>query len=115
MKKEYRVKKSTEFDRIIKEKKSFANSQFVIYYSKNNENHMRLGISVSKKLGKAHERNKLKRYVRENFNKKKDLIKSYDIIIIVRQGAVGIDFDQFSNSINHILIKTKLYKEKRRK
>ena len=60
MKKEYRVKRSQDFDNIIRKKQSFANRQFVIYYQKNNLDHMRLGISVSKKLGKAFERNKIK-------------------------------------------------------
>lgn len=115
MKKEYRIKKSEDFDNIIKKKKSFANRQFVVYYNENKDiNHFRLGISVSKKLGKAHARNKLKRYVRECFNKRKEILKNYDIIIIVRQGAVNINFSEFDSSINHILTKTKLYKGKRK-
>ena len=36
MKKEYRVKRSQDFDNIIRKKQSFANRQFVIYYQKNN-------------------------------------------------------------------------------
>lgn len=116
MKKEYRIKKGSDFDNIIKKKKSFANRQFVIYYNENKENdHMRLGISVSKKLGKAYLRNKLKRYVRECINKRKDIIKNYDIIIIVRQGAVNIPFQEFDSSINHILTKTKMYKNRGKK
>lgn len=112
MKKKYRIKKEDDFHRIIKEKKSFANRHFVMYYSANKDNHMKLGISVSKKLGKAHIRNKLKRYVRECINKNKDKIKSYDIIIIVRKSAVDIEFLEFSKSINHLLTKTKLYKKR---
>ncbi len=114
MKKEYRIKKSSDFDRIIKEKKSFANKHFVIYYSENKEKHIRLGISVNKKLGKAHKRNKLKRYVRECFTKNKEKLKNYDIIIIVRQNATEIDFEQFSKSINHVLIKTNLFKRNKK-
>ena len=115
MKKEYRIKKSTDFDNIIRKKQSFANRQFVMYYRKNNSEHMKLGISVSKKLGKAHERNRLKRYVREVFKTRKDNVKSYDVIVIVRQGAVEQNFEDFSKSIDHILRKAKLYKEKREK
>lgn len=115
MKKEYRIKKSQDFDAIIRKKQSFANRQFVVYFQKNKLEHIRLGISVSKKLGKAHVRNKLKRYVRESFNKRKDLLKNRDIIIIVRQAAVDLDFKQFESSINHILTNTKLYKNRGRK
>ena len=113
MKKEYRVKKSQDFDNIIRKKQSFANRQFVIYYQENKLDHMRLGISVSKKLGKAHERNKLKRYVRESFKTRKDFLKNYDIIIIVRPAAKGLSFLEFGNSIDHVLKRSKLYRGKR--
>ncbi|MDO4814264.1 MAG: ribonuclease P protein component [Gemella sp.] len=114
MKKEYRIKKEQDFHKIIKEKKSFANRQFVIYHSPNTEDHFRLGISVSKKLGKAHKRNKLKRYVREAITQHKDKIVARDLIIIVRAGAVDIPFEDFVKSINHILRNTKLLKMKNR-
>ena len=113
MKKEYRVKKSQDFDNIIRKKQSFANRQFVIYYQENKLDHMRLGISVSKKLGKAHERNKLKRYVRESFKTRKDFLKNYEIIIIVRPAAKGLSFLEFGSSIDHVLKRSKLYRGKR--
>ena len=113
MKKEYRVKKSQDFDNIIRKKQSFANRQFVIYYQENKLDHMRLGISVSKKLGKAHERNRLKRYVRESFKTRKDFLKNYDIIIIVRPAAKGLSFLEFGSSIDHVLKRLKLYRGKR--
>ena len=92
MKKEYRIKRSQDFDNIIRKKQSFANRQFVIYFQKNKLKHMRLGISVSKKLGKAHERNKIKRYIRETFKTRKNHIKNYDIIIIARAGVKELPF-----------------------
>lgn len=113
MKKEYRVKKSQDFDNIIRKKQSFANRQFVIYYQENKLDHMCLGISVSKKLGKAHERNRLKRYVRESFKTRKDFLKNYDIIIIVRPAAKGLSFLEFGSSIDHVLKRSKLYRGKR--
>ena len=113
MKKEYRVKRSQDFDNIIRKKQSFANRQFVIYYQKNNLDHMRLGISVSKKLGKAFERNKIKRYIRESFKTRKELVKCYDIIVIVRPGAKDMPFLEFGNSIDHVLKRSKLMKAKR--
>ena len=82
MKKEYRIKKNEDFQSIIKDKKSVINAKFVVYY-KVNEEHLRVGISVSKKLGHAVVRNKIKRQVRmmvqEVFDKsqKKDLLCCY--------------------------------------
>ena len=113
MKKEYRVKRSQDFDNIIRKKQSFANRQFVIYYQENKLDHMRLGISVSKKLGKAFERNKIKRYIRETFKTRKEYVKNYDIIVIARPGAKEMPFLEFGSSIDHVLKRSKLMKAKR--
>lgn len=85
MKKSYRIRKNEEFTRIIGEKHSMASANFVLYTSNKIENNCRVGISVSKKLGDAVDRNRIKRQVREmaraliNFEE-----YPKDIIIIVR-------------------------------
>ena len=77
MKKEYRVKKNEDFSLIIKEKQSLANRSFIIYYRKNDYPNARVGISVSKKIGKAVVRNKIKRQVRMMVQQTIDFEKSY--------------------------------------
>ena len=65
MKKSFRVKKDREFQKVFRKGKSTANRQFVIYkYNKEDQSHFRVGISVSKKLGNAVTRNRLKRRIR---------------------------------------------------
>ena len=83
MKKEYRIKKNEDFQTIIKDKKSVANRKFVIYY-KVNDCHLKVGISVSKKLGNAVVRNKTKRQVRMMVHDVFDKTQKMDIIVIVR-------------------------------
>ncbi len=85
-------KKLTELKRMqilgILEKDCIANRQFVVYTCNNKEiDHFRLGISVSKKLGNAVLRNKIKRANRENFKVHKSHILAKDIIVIARQPA----------------------------
>ncbi|MDN8848033.1 ribonuclease P protein component, partial [Staphylococcus aureus] len=61
MEKAYRIKKNSDFQFIYKKGKSVANKQFVVYTIVNKElEHFRLGISVSKKLGNAVVRNRIK-------------------------------------------------------
>ncbi|WP_028042614.1 ribonuclease P protein component [Candidatus Stoquefichus massiliensis] len=84
MKKEYRIKRNEDFQTIIHKKNSVANSKFVIYYLKNNC-HMRVGISVSKKLGNAVVRNKTKRQVRMMIQEVFEKDQKKDFIVIVRQ------------------------------
>ncbi len=83
MKKKYRIKKNEEFQAIIKKKKSIANQKYVIYYRNNNE-HLKVGISVSKKLGNAVVRNKIKRQMRMMVQQVFDKTQKKDFIIIVR-------------------------------
>ena len=64
MKKAQRVKKSEEFQGIIKKRRTVSNSTFVVYYTKSKENNGRIGISASKKMGGAVDRNKIKRQLR---------------------------------------------------
>ena len=61
MDKQHRIRKNEEFQQIIKLKKAISNSTFVIYYDDKKEDDCRVGISVSKKMGNAVERNKIKR------------------------------------------------------
>lgn len=86
MKKEYRLLKNEEFKNVIDHKHYKSNTFFSIYFLDNNLDHYRIGISVSKKIGIAVIRNKIKRQVREIVNLCFDKNMSKDIVIIVRYG-----------------------------
>lgn len=94
MKKEYRVKKSEDFQTIIKKKKSVASRDFVLYYAPNSLGHIRVGVSASKKLGKAVVRNKVKRQVRNMAREVFDKDQSFDYLIIVRNHYLYQTFDE---------------------
>ena len=102
MKKEYRVKKNEDFSLIIKEKQSLANRSFIIYYRKNDYPNARVGISVSKKLGKAVVRNKIKRQVRMMVQQTIDFEKSYDYIVIIRNKYLKLDFNSNLNELQYL-------------
>ncbi|MBX8358971.1 ribonuclease P protein component, partial [Staphylococcus aureus] len=104
LEKAYRIKKNADFQRIYKKGHSVANRQFVVYTCNNKEiDHFRLGISVSKKLGNAVLRNKIKRAIRENFKVHKSHILAKDIIVIARQPAKDMTTLQIQNSLEHVL------------
>ena len=85
------LKKNEEFQAIIKKKKSIANQKYVIYYRNNNE-HLKVGISVSKKLGNAVVRNKIKRQMRMMVQQVFDKTQKKDFIIIVRNKYLNDSF-----------------------
>lgn len=102
MKKKYRVKKNEDFSRIIKRKQSMANRTFIIYYLKNDIGHARIGISVSKKLGKAVIRNKIKRQVRMIVKETINLDDNYDYIVIVRNKFLDLNFTSNLKEFNYL-------------
>lgn len=86
---------------VFDEAKKTVSSDFIVLYRSNSLNHARLGLAISKKaIAKAHDRNRIKRLIRESF--RKTTLPCVDIIFLARQG-VG----KLSNAaINTTLSKT---------
>lgn len=105
MNKRQRIKKNEEFQTVFKNGKSFANRQFVVYvFKKDQQPEFRIGLSVSKKIGNAVTRNRIKRYLRQSFLELKDRVKSdMDYVIVARHQAAQIDFHETKKSIEHVL------------
>lgn len=105
MNKRQRIKKDEEFQAVFKSGKSFANRQFVVYcYRKENQDTFRIGLSVSKKVGNAVTRNRIKRYIRQAFlEMNNDLQNNMDYVIIARNQAAKIDFHETKKSLQHVL------------
>lgn len=101
MKKEYRIKKNWEFQEIIHKKQSCSNRYFIIYY-KENDSHLRIGISVSKKLGNAVVRNKIKRQVRMMAQDVFDRKEKIDFIIIVRNNFLRNSYEDNLKELKYL-------------
>jgi len=106
------LKKDSDFRKVYKHGKSFANKYLVIYILKNKSDYSRVGISVSKKVGKAIVRNKVKRRIRESFRLDVDKkIKSgYDIVFIARVAISDMQYNEINKSMKHLVNKFKLFK-----
>lgn len=109
MKKANRVRKSQEFQSLIHQGKKAVSSSYIMYYRPKTENEARIGISLSKKIGNAVIRNKLKRQVRMMCQ---DLIdfKTYpfDAILIVRHSYKNNSFETNKNILEKLLLKAKM-------
>jgi ribonuclease P protein component len=105
MKKKNIIKSSREYTEIIKTSKYIKNSNFIIYYRKNNDKN-RYGISVPTKLGKANIRNKIKRRIKNIIDINEISIqKSYDYVIIIRKGLLELSYQEIEQSILNLLKK----------
>jgi ribonuclease P protein component len=107
MEKEYRLAKREDFSKVYRAGKSAANHQFVLYYYKRSgQEHFRLGISASKKIGNAVVRNRMRRMIKEivRLNKHK-IVGGYDYILIVRKPAVTLSYQELEKSVKHVFRK----------
>ncbi|PIE64290.1 MAG: ribonuclease P protein component [Desulfobacterales bacterium] len=83
-----RLRKSQEFKALSKKGKRHFSKLFIIICQKNNASRSRLGITVSKKVGKAVTRNRIKRIIRNFFRLNRHFLKeSLDINVIARKAS----------------------------
>ena len=106
MKKSYRIRKNEEFSKIIAKRHYFSSACFALYIDFKKEDNSRVGISVSKRLGDAVERNKIKRQVRMMFINFYDFDTSdYDVICIVKSKYLQNSFIDNQNDLEKIIKK----------
>lgn len=111
MKKEYRIKKSSEIQRLIKKKTTVGNGYFILYYLKNHEiKNFRFAISVPKKYGNAVQRNLMKRRIRE-IVKENIFNNLYDFFIVVKPKAEALGFNEIKKMLEKLFAKAKILGE----
>jgi ribonuclease P protein component len=84
-----RLTRSADFDRVFRSGRSHAGREFVLYvFPRGEEDPPRLGLSVSRKVGGAVERNRVKRLLREAFAvESARLPAGTDAVVVARPGA----------------------------
>lgn len=97
----YKIQKNHDFRVVYNRGKAVSNKLFVIYIYKNRRNiNNRLGISISKKVGKSVIRNKIRRRIYEVYRLNQENLKSgYDIVFIARVGAKNRKYEDIEKSI----------------
>lgn len=113
MKKTEAIKLNKEFKSLYYRGGCYVSKRVVIYLRKNkyNKDINRLGLTVSKKIGNAVVRNKVRRRLKEIYRLKEDMLPSgYDFVIVARSTAADATYAELDKDMNYILRKSGIFK-----
>ena len=97
------LKKNSDFQKVYRQGKSYADRYLVMYVLENHTEGNRLGISVSKKVGNSVIRHHLTRLIRESYRLHEDMFNNgLDIVVIARSTARDISYHETESALLHL-------------
>lgn len=108
----HRLRRNGDFRYVFGRGSSVANRYYVLYVVKKTRTQtLRVGFSVSKKVGNAVVRNRVKRVLREVMRLQIVHIEyGFDLVIIARKQAVELSYAQANKELCKLLTKAKLFR-----
>ena len=84
-----RLLKKADYDAVFSKANKWVTSEFIFLYRNNDIGHARLGLAISKKtVAKAHERNRVKRLLRETF--RTITLPAVDVVVLAKRGIENV-------------------------
>jgi ribonuclease P protein component len=109
MQRAYRLRTSADFQRVRARKRSLANSLLVLNTAPNELEHPRLGISVSRRVGKAVVRNRVRRQIREAVRQRlPELGQGCDLVFVARAPSAGVEWPVLRGAVDELLRRARL-------
>ena len=102
MNKEQRLRSSRDFAAVRRDGRSRADVLLVLVSRPNNLDVTRFGFIVSKKVGNAVVRNRVRRRLKEAA-RLSQIEFGWDLVFIARQGASSAEYQELSGSVNKLL------------
>lgn len=105
MKSIYRLKKDADFKVLISKKNITRSPIFTLYMGFNNLDHTRVGISVSKKVGNAVVRNKIRRQMKAIIFKQLNFEEKRDLLFIIKNDYLLRSYQAIEQEVKNHFIK----------
>jgi ribonuclease P protein component len=81
----------------------------VLFFAPNELPYSRIGITATKKLGKAHARNRLKRWTREVYRLRREPLgadrRSLDLVVNVKPNAAQASYREYADDLSRVLLR----------
>jgi len=111
MKKRFRLRKNSDFQRVRREGHSWVHPLLVLCALRNDLGYSRFGFSVSKRVGGAVVRNRARRLMREATRLRRAMIADgWDVVIIARQPMREANSHQVDRAVDQLLRRARLLK-----
>ncbi len=105
--KQNRLAKRREFVHVYETGQKQFSRYTVLFVVPNGSSLSRIGITATKKIGKANVRNRLKRWTREVYRRHREPLgldaRSLDIVVNVKPNAAAASFDEYSRDLARVL------------
>lgn len=103
------LNRNVEFGRVYRRGKSFVHPHLVLYVAKNRLGHTRVGLTATKKVGGAVQRNRARRVLKAALqaNLPAD-VGGFDVILVARGQTPRLKSWQAARTLNHLLKKAGL-------
>ena len=104
MQKRYRLRKTWQFQLVRGKGHSWVHPLLVLYALPNELEYSRVGFSVSKRIGKAVARNRIRRRIREAVRLRWPRVRpGWDMVFIARSRIRGKDYHHISSAVEQLL------------
>ena len=99
----FRLTRSIDFTRVRNQGKSFAHPLVVLVKLRSDEEHPRVGLSTSRSVGNAVQRNRAKRLMRESVRLSIPLLSpGWDLVLIARNRMVKATFEDVKKAVDEL-------------
>ena len=107
-----RLRKRYQFNYVYKSGEHYSSEHIVLYVVPSKTKSIKVGFAVTKKVGHAVIRNKIRRRLREIVRiHLPNLKQCYNIIVVAKEHIVNANFEQLCFEINKLLKKANLFNE----